>query len=160
MSTGADPVCPARRPRVSAVEFYDDCWPLLLTVFPDRAMSDQEWREYLERLADHRNRHPRMILVTETTGVRHMPSAKQRSIIAEYDEKMDAGEAPTFVVMHSKALRGVVTALSWLSRQSFEVEYFSDLKAALDAAESFATNKGMELRQPTDVLLRRRSKAG
>lgn len=145
---------------MNAVEFYDDCWPLLLTVFPDRALSDQEWRGYLERLADYRNRHPEMILVTETTGVRHMPNATQRTIIAEFDEKMDAGESPTFVVIRSKAVRGVVTALSWLSRQSFEVEYFPDLQAALDGAASFATRKGIELRRPTDALLRRRSKVG
>jgi hypothetical protein len=102
---------------VALFEFDERLSPLVLVTTP-AAFEDEAFEQAFRDFEGLFVRRARYALVIDTTAVVHVPSAKQRRRISEW-EKAHVDETrrwnvATAMVVSSSVVRGVLTALSWI----------------------------------------------
>jgi hypothetical protein len=113
------------------VETFD--WPIILMEFPEDRVADDAFHEalgYIEQMMrDSASTRERSYQVTDITRVRVMPPASQRKYAAEFVTRTShlskMGSLGTANVTPSSILRGILTAIFWLSPAPTPTVFFA-----------------------------------
>jgi hypothetical protein len=98
-------------------------WPIILMEFPEDRVADAEFHrslEYIEQLMrESITNREKSYQITDITRLREMPPASQRKYASEFVKRVEhvskLASLGTASVTPSSILRGILTAIFWLS---------------------------------------------
>jgi hypothetical protein len=136
------------RSTANAQVMVDDRYlPLVISSFRGELdLEDARWQHYAVEpiVAKALRDDTGIVLITDAAGMK-APSAVVRKFWAEsmdaHPERMTEMTG-VFVVLDSSILRGALTALVWLSRQTKRIRYFPSLPAAIDEGVALLHRQG------------------
>lgn len=138
---------PYSRYPVPAHQIDDSRWPLVVVRF-DGAMSDPEFEKYLAGVTEILERGSTNYLIFDTTKSA-APTAKQRKRqadwITEHTAMIKRHSAGTAYVIPSALLRGMLTAILWLSPSPVEHVVVSTMREAEQVARQKLAARGVAL---------------
>ncbi len=100
---------------------------LAVAVWSERTPPEIEWKEYVRVLSAMSSSNNRMIVFSAGGG----PNAMQRQDLDELTEKKD-DKVRVAIVTGSRIARGIVTAISWIRKDTHVAFNPTDVNKALD----------------------------
>ena len=134
-------------------------WPLITAVWPSRPVTDEELADTLAHMRELMEQRVVLVACVQSSAYGHDPqfSAKQRRRFVDFFEE-HSGLCASYcagigIVTYSPLMRGVVTAVSWLTRPSFDFATFGTPTAAREwCLAKYVARTGRDLRvAPADV---------
>jgi len=114
-------------------------WPIVVMTPPARPMTDQEFKDYLVWMEKHVT--TRGETYTVINDVRHAPapSAAQRKLVADHMERLRPITtrfcAGTAMVFESTLMRGIMTAIFWMSKPDYPTKVCATVDEAMGWCE-------------------------
>ncbi len=113
-------------------EVFDDSqWPIVFIRLPEK-IDDITWEQGMVEIAARLARKESMVFITLSGGV---PTPKQRKDISDFFARHEVEMRRYLkgwgVVIASAAMRGVLTAITWLRPPPFDQKAFSTTEEAI-----------------------------
>lgn len=127
------------------LEIDEKRWPKVYVVWPDKLLSEEEFRKGVTALSDFTRRgQPFVVLHDGRKAAR--PTATQRSFAAAR-QKADADYSRRFLkgsamVVSSPVIAGVVTAINWVFPPPYPQKIFSSMDEAEEWIEDQLKSSG------------------
>ncbi len=110
-------------------------WPIVVMTPPSRAMTDQEFKDYLDWVERHITRRGETYTIINDVRRVPAPSAAQRRFIAERMDRLRPFSARycagSVMVFESTLMRGIMTAISWMAKPDHPVKVCATVEDAL-----------------------------
>ncbi|MCB9603372.1 MAG: hypothetical protein H6724_15015 [Sandaracinus sp.] len=112
----------------------DVAFPLVVVSLPS-SWSEDEWESYLARMRTYPSRRERYVTLTDARGA-GTPSAAQRKraaqVMAEDEALSKRFNVANGLVFESALLRGMLTAITWLTPPPVPMQTFASPRQALE----------------------------
>ena len=111
-------------------------WPVIVMQPPSHAMADADFQAYLDWMEKHiTTRRVPYAVVNDARGA-PPPSASQRKMVAAQMERLapftsEYCKGASFV-FESAMMRGIMTAIFWITKPSYPVNVFGNVGSAVE----------------------------
>lgn len=113
-------------------------FPIVLVRF-GRTYSEEEWAGSLAAIDELSQGRTKFVVLNVTRADMETPTARHRKLIADWNTAYVASGRNTILgwgsVVESTVLRGVLTALSWVTKFPYEMTTLSSLEHGLEWAQ-------------------------
>lgn len=113
-------------------------FPVVLVWF-GKSYTDAEWAGSLDEIGVLANGDASFVVINVARPDMDTPTASQRKVVAEWNNAYVASGRRTIIgwgnIIESNALRGVLTAIAWLTSFPYEYKIFAKLDQGLAWAE-------------------------
>jgi len=128
-------------------------WPVVIMRPPAQLMRDDDFQAYLEWMERYVTTRRIPYAVVNDARLAPPPSANQRKMVAAQMQRLDAYtreycKGATFV-FESALMRGIMTAIFWITKPGYPTEVFGDVGSAVEWCQA-------QLNQPRQRSLRAR----
>lgn len=138
-------------------------WPIMLLEFTEHRVADDDLRTVLARfeeiMRESYKTREKFSLVTDLSAIRHLPSASQRKIAADWVNGTRELTSLTNLgganVTPSAVIRGLITAIYWLARPATPAAFVATRDEAMRQAIRWLEEAGALL-PPSVMALKER----
>lgn len=120
-------------------------FPIVLVLF-GRSYSDDEWAGSLTEVDELSRRGPKFVVLNVTRADMETPTARHRKAIADWNAVYVASGRTTILgwgtVIESHALRGVLTALTWVTKFPYAMTALPSLDKGIEWANQLLKDAG------------------
>jgi hypothetical protein len=136
-------------------------WPVMVMEFTEHRVTDDDLRAALGRfeaiMREAYKSRERFSLVTDLSGLRHLPPPSQRKIAADWVNSTSELQKITNLgganVTPSAIIRGIITAIYWLARPATPAAFVATRDEAMHQAIRWLDEAGALL-PPSVIVLR------
>jgi hypothetical protein len=148
----------------NGIQVDESDWPIIVTVFPERRVSDAALHGvlgHLESLMHHaQKRGEKLFFITDLTLMREITPASQRRFTADWLQLTATLQRTASVgaahVTPSAILRGIITAVFWFQKPPTETVFVATRDEAVRTAIEFYEKAGLS---PPSIRRPRRLRA-
>lgn len=128
------------------IRIDDSAFPLVVVVMP-ATWTDAEWEAYLTRMRSYPERRTRYVTLTDARGA-GTPTAAQRKraaeVMAEDQAISKRFNVANALVYESAILRGMITAITWITPPPVPMQSFATPRLALSWLDEQRVARGDE----------------
>src|SRR5688572_22807501 len=118
---------------MSKIQVDETHWPLVVTRWPVGEISDSDCEEYLRLSLQLSARQQRHVVLHEAVAETSLSAKQRRTMgdhIKQHKEALKAHVAGAAIVSSSMAIRGLITAINWVSPPPFPQKVFKSRNEA------------------------------